>query len=190
MARATNLGVPFTFQFPVTVSGTPERLRCKRRAATISFTAKSATAANALIDDSANGFLIAGFQDGDVVTVSGASNAGNNASFEVTTVAAGRLTLAVRHDLTTEAAGATVTIVAPKFVPDGVSVGVKAIRTNTGIITVADSTAKALNTTTGNWVLQARDIIHLQVTSTEDIWLDASVAAEGVEVIFEKAVQG
>lgn len=190
MARATNLGVPFTFQFPVTASGTPEQLRCKRRAATISFTAQSDTSANALIDDSGNGFLIAGFQAGDVVTVSGASNAANNAAWEIITVTAGRLTLHTKHNLTTEAAGATVTIVAPKWVPDGVSVAVKAIRTNTGIITVADSSAKALNTTTGNWALQARDIVHLQVTSTDVVWLDAGVTSEGVEVIFEKAVQG
>lgn len=46
------------------------------------------------ITDSASGFVTAGFQNGDLVTVSGATTAANNIQYEIVTVAAGTLTLA------------------------------------------------------------------------------------------------
>ena len=58
--RLTNLPVPFTFQFNVTASGTPEQLQVKRRATTIAFNENNAD--RDTITDSGNGFLTAGLK--------------------------------------------------------------------------------------------------------------------------------
>src|SRR3990167_6604314 len=101
--RATNLEVPFTFQFNVQTSGTPEQLLIKRRATTIAFSENDPDADT--ITDSGNGFLVAGFQAGDQITVVSTSGA-NDGTYIVNTVAAGTLTLRPADDLTTETAGA------------------------------------------------------------------------------------
>ena len=183
--RTNNLPKAFTFQFLVTASGTPERLSVKRRASTIGFVEGSADADT--ITDSASGFLIAGFQPGDQITVAG--SASNDGTYVIASVVAGTITLLGRNDLTTEAAGATVKLTAPKSVPDGIGVTIKAKYANTGTIHVADSTEKALNTTTGAFLMRNNESIGLQVTNISDIWLDATVSGEGVEVIFEKQTQ-
>jgi len=186
--RLTNPPLPFTFQFLVTTSGTPEQLTVKRRATTISFTEGGAD--RDTINDSANGFLIAGFQAGDQITVVSTS-AVNDGTYTIYSVTAGVITLASRNDLATETAGAagTVKLTAPKSVPDGISVNIKTRKGNTGDITVGYSSATALNTTTGNVILDANESIGLQVNSTDAIWLDATVTGEGVEVWFEKNIQ-
>lgn len=61
------------------------------------------------ITDSGNGFLAAGFRAGQTIVVSG--SASNDGSYTLTGVAAGTLTLASGDSLTTEGAGASVTIV-------------------------------------------------------------------------------
>ena len=186
--RLTNLPTPFTFQFLVTTSGTPEQLTVKRRATTIAFAENTADADT--ITDSGNGFLIAGFQPGDQITVSSTSGV-NDGTYTIGSVVAGTITLLARNDLTTETAGAagTVKIVAPKSVPDGVGVTIKAMYANGGTIRIADSSAKALNTTTGGFGLRNNESLGLQVENINNIWLDATVSGEGVEVIFEKNVQ-
>jgi hypothetical protein len=77
-------------------------------ASTISFTASDT------ISDSAAGFLAIGLAVGDGIQVTGAANAENNTNFVVVTVAAGTITVSPAFDgiitLTTEAAGASVTI--------------------------------------------------------------------------------
>lgn len=183
--RLTNLQVPFTFQFNITASGTPEQLTVKRRAATIAFNENTESADT--ITDSGNGFLTAGFQAGDQITVSG--SASNDGTYVIASVTAGTITLLARNDLATEAAGATVQIVAPKTVPDGVAVTVKAKNANTGVIHISDSTEKALNTSGGSYTLRNNESIGLQVENINQIWLDTTVSAEGVEVIYEKSVQ-
>lgn len=183
--RLTNMPSAFTFQFLVTASGTPEQLLVKRRATTIAFNEN--TPDSDTITDSANGFLVAGFQPGDQITVSG--SASNDGTYTVATVTAGTITLLVRNDLATEAAGATVIITAPKTVPDGVAVTIKAMYNNGGTIRIADSSEKALNTTTGGFGLRNNESVGLQVENISDVWLDATVSGEGVEVIFEKSVQ-
>lgn len=62
------------------------------------------------ITDSGNGFVTAGFQAGDKITVSGTTN--NNTEYTIDTggVAAGTLTLVAGDTVTAEAAGANVTI--------------------------------------------------------------------------------
>lgn len=62
------------------------------------------------ITDSGSGFVTAGFLAGDIVTVSGADDAGNNAAFTVDSVTAGTLTLSSAAALTAHAAGTSVTI--------------------------------------------------------------------------------
>lgn len=188
MARNFNLPVPFTFQFLVTTSGTPEQLSVKRRATTIAFSEN--TNDPDTITDSGNGFVVAGFQVGDQITVTSTSGV-NDGTYVIDTVAAGTLTLISRNDLTTETAGAagTVVITAPKTVPAGIAVNIKAAYANTGTITVGYSSATALNTATGHFKLRNNEAISLQVHSIDDVWLDATVSGEGVEVLFEKDLQ-
>lgn len=183
--RNTNLPLNFTFQFNITSSGTPEQLTAKLRAATIAFNENTPDVDT--ITDSGNGFLVAGFQAGDQLTVSG--SASNDGTYVIWAVTAGTITLLARNDLTTEAAGATVKLVAPKSVPDGVSVNIKAKNANTGNITVGYSSATALNTGTGWMSLDNNESVGIQVQSTDVIWLDATVTGEGVEVWFEKNLQ-
>lgn len=183
--RLTNLGTPFTFQFAVTTSGTPEQLAVKKRATTIAFSENTPDADT--ITDSGSGFLTAGFQAGDQITVSG--SASNDGTYVIASVVAGTITLLGRNDLTTEAAGATVKITAPKTVPDGIGVTIKAKNANGGVIHVADSSAKALNTSGGSFTLRNNESLGLQVVNTDNIWLDTTVSGESVEVIFEKSLQ-
>src|SRR3990172_600932 len=183
--RNFNLPVPFSFQFNVATSGAPEQLQVKRRATTIAFNENTPDADT--ITDSGNGFLVAGFQAGDQITVSG--SASNNGTYTVAAVVAGTITLLARNDLATEVAGATVTITAPKTVPDGISVNIKAKNANTGNITVGYSSVAALNTGTGWMSLDNNESVGLQVDNIDRIWLDATVSGEGVEVWFEKALQ-
>lgn len=183
--RTSNLPVPFTFQFNVTTSGTPEALQVKRVAATIAFNEN--TASPDTITDSANGFLVAGFQPGDSITVSG--SASNDGTYVIKTVTAGIITLLAREDLVTEAAGAAVKIVATKTIPDGVELNIKAKNANGGLITIGYSSATALNTGTGWMSLDNNESIGIQVSSTDQVWLDSTVSGEGVEVWFEKNIQ-
>ena len=182
----TNLPLMFTFQMNVTASGTPEQLSIKRRAATIGFADNGADADT--ITDSASGFVTAGIQAGDMITVSG--SASNDGTYEVTTVTAGTITVHKRHALTTEAAGATVKIVASKTLVDGVGVTLKAKNANTGVIHLGYSSATALNTAGASFTLDNNESVSIQVNELTSIWLDATVSGEGVEVFFEKNIQG
>lgn len=62
------------------------------------------------ITDTGNGFITAGFEAGQKITVSGAAQAGNNADFTIATVAAGTITLIAGDALTVEGASNTITI--------------------------------------------------------------------------------
>jgi hypothetical protein len=68
------------------------------------------------ITDSGNGFITAGFRAGQKITVSGATNPGNNATFTIRNVTAGTITLLSTDALTAEAAGASVTIISQRQV--------------------------------------------------------------------------
>lgn len=70
-------------------------------------------------------------------------------------------------------------------IPDGVAVVVRAAPTNTGVMTVGDSSANALNTAARSTRLQNGDSVSFQVTNLNAIWADATVAGEHVEVIYE-----
>lgn len=183
--RQFNLPLPYTFQFNVTTSGTPEQLTAKRRATTIAFNENAPDADT--ITDSASGFLAAGFQAGDQLTIAG--SASNDGTYVIAAVLAGTITLLGRNDLATEAAGATVTLTSPKSVPDGISVNIKAKNANGGVIHIGHSSASALNTAGGSFTLRNNEAVGLQVMNTDTIWLDATVSGEGVEIVFEKALQ-
>lgn len=71
-------------------------------------------------------------------------------------------------------------------VPPGIAIVVKARSTNTGTVTVGNSSANALNTATNNQRLLQNQSLELEVQNTNSIWVDATVAGEGVEVIFEQ----
>lgn len=62
------------------------------------------------LTDSGNGFVTAGFQAGDVITVSGSTS--NDGTYKVATVAAGTITLDAAETLVAEGSGDTVTITA------------------------------------------------------------------------------
>lgn len=185
MARNFNLPLNITFQFDLTSSGVPEQLTAKLRGTTVAFNDNNPSADT--ITDSDSGFLVAGFQSGDQITVSG--SASNDGTYTVDSVTDGTITLLGRNTLTTEVAGEIVKLTAPKSVPDGISVNIKAKKDNTGDITVGYSSETALNTGTG-WVsLDSNESIGVQVQNTDTIWLDATVTGEGVEVWFEKNLQ-
>lgn len=67
-------------------------------------------------------------------------------------------------------------------VPDGFGVVVKAKRTNTGYIYPGESKAQA---EVHNVELAQKDSVTLYVKNTNAIWVDSSVAGEGVEIIVE-----
>ncbi len=75
----------------------------------------SAASGDDSLNDSGNGFVTAGFQVGDVIIVSGFVAAANNHAFLVASVVAGKIVITTLAGgdpgLTTEAAGASVTIV-------------------------------------------------------------------------------
>lgn len=60
--------------------------------------------------DTGNGFIAAGFEAGQKITVTGAAEAGNNGDFTIDTVAAGTITLIASDTLTNEGASNTITI--------------------------------------------------------------------------------
>lgn len=64
------------------------------------------------ITDSGSGFVTAGFKAGDVITITGAAQGGNNTTHTIASVVAGTITLAGGDAVVVESAGATVTIVA------------------------------------------------------------------------------
>lgn len=183
--RVTNLPVPFTFQFAVTTTGTPEQLTVKYRSTDVAFNDNGVSADT--ITDTDSKFLTSGFQAGDQITVSGSVS--NDGTYTIATVTASTITLLSRNVLTTEVAGATVKLTAPKTVPDGVGVTVKAKYSNGGAIHIGYSSATALSTGGGSYSLRNNESVELQVDNLSDIWLDATVSGESVEIIFEKNIQ-
>ena len=130
-----------------------------RTATTISF-----DAATKQILDSGSGF--GSFLAGRRIVVSGATNAGNNSAFLVTSAAAGVLQLSDDAVLTTEAAGASVTVT----IPAGIA--------NTGAST---STAPDVDTPI---IYQQSDILQLPYTSNiiarVDFNVNGTIAGTGV----------
>lgn len=174
----------------VTTAGTPIKLSPYYVNTTIAFNNNSATEARDTITDSSSLFLVNGFAAGDIITISGSTS--NDGEYEIYSIVAGTITLTKIGVLITEVAGDTVTIDSKKGieVPDGVCVAIKALSTNTDEITLAPSSVRALNTATTNYLSHARlysDQSKLyQIRNLNQIWMDAVVSGEGVEIDFEK----
>lgn len=86
---------------------------------------------------------------------------------------------------TTVTTSGTPVQMAANEVPDGVAVVIRALRTNTGVITVGDFSANALNTSTDNFQLLQGQSISLQIDNTDRIWIDSTVNGEQTETVFE-----
>lgn len=182
-SRITNLPFIRVWQQSVTVAGTAEKLGVKIIASTISFTSNGAFAPDT-IADSANGFLAAGFRPGDQITITGATNAGNNATFTIGTVTAGLITLAQTAALlTTETAGSSVKIFAPVVIPDGVGLTMKAKYANGGNIYVGHAATSAKST---GFTMRNNESVSVQVIQSDLLFIDAAVSGEGVECIVEQ----
>lgn len=166
----------------ITTPGTPEHLGGYIKTATISF-------ATNVISDSGSGFLTKNFQSGDTITVSGSTS--NDGNYTVVTAAAGTLTLDTGVVLTTEAAGATVTITETQRVgnrqeiDDGVSVALRAHPDNTGALYIAGSSTDIADSTK-RVTLYASESISFQVGNLRAIWCDVATSGEKIEISFEK----
>lgn len=168
----------------VIAAGTPERLFPWIQATTLAFNDANPDT----ITDSGNNFIKKGFYPGMLITVSGATNAGNNSTFTVNTVAAGTLTLSSGAALTVEAAGATVTIQAEGsgiVVPDNKRVVIKAKAGNAGNMFVGQSSDGAKSSF--GFPLDATDIIEYYVQNLNAFWLDTDNSGDGVNVTVEQA---
>ena len=185
MNYVPNYKNPFSFQQDVTAAGTPESLGVKLEDTTVAFVDGVADADT--ITDSGNGFVVAGFEAGDQLVVTG--SASNDGTYVVDTVAAGTITLKANESLTDELASATVTLKSSKHIPDGIKMVVKAKQGNTSTIHVANSAARALNSATAAFVLRLSESLEIKVTDTENVWIDAAVSGEGVEVFVERDIQ-
>lgn len=67
----------------------------------------------------------------------------------------------------------------------GVFAVIKAKKSNTGKITIGDTSAKALNTGNDHFSLEANESVKLLVTNLDKVWIDSTVNGEGVEIILE-----
>lgn len=185
--RHTNLTTLESFRKVVQTSGTPTKLAPYYVSGNIAFNDNGASADT--ITDSGTRFLTEGFKAGDALVISGSSS--NNKTVEISTVVAGTITLVSSAQLTTEAAGSSVTLLVLKGrkVEDGVGVVVKGLASNTGNITLAETSAKALNTNTdydNHITLAQNQSVALQIKNLDQVWIDATVSGEGCEIIFEK----
>lgn len=86
---------------------------------------------------------------------------------------------------TVTTAGTPVQLTSGQVLPDGIAVLIKAKKTNTGEITVGNSSANALNTSGTCFRLSAGESISIQLTNANLIWIDSTVNGEGVEVLTE-----
>lgn len=70
-------------------------------------------------------------------------------------------------------------------IPEGTEIVVKAMSTNTGLIAIGYSSATALASGTNCFKLQANQGVSVQIDDPAQIWIDATVSGEGVEIICE-----
>jgi hypothetical protein len=70
-------------------------------------------------------------------------------------------------------------------VPAGVEVLLKAGNDNTGIVTMASTSATAINSSTDNFPLLAGQAVTVQVQNTKQLYFDSTVTGDTVRVFFE-----
>jgi len=193
MSRHTNLSNFEPLVRLVTTSGTPVRLSPYQVASTIAFNNNSSTGLADTITDSANGFETAGFAVGDVILVAGTAN--NNTTtglnLKIASLTSGTITLEKIGVLTTEAAGSSITLetLHGYKIEDGVKVTIRSRATNTGVICLAPTSARAVNTVSGykrHSRFEANQSIGTQVKNLKELWIDSTVSGEGVEILLDK----
>lgn len=109
---------------------------------------------------------------GDIVqTSTSLSSSANKSAFK-----AGKTTVAV--------VGTAVQLHANLAVPEGYSVLIRSLDSNTSKIRVGDTQANAQNANT-SYEMQKNDFITLRVTNLNKIWIDADVIGEGVNYVVE-----
>lgn len=74
------------------------------------------------------------------------------------------------------------------LVNSGLSICIKAKSTNTGTIGIGDSATNALLNGTTFFSLLAGQAITIHLNDIQEVWIDASVAGEGVEVLYEPSM--
>jgi hypothetical protein len=97
-------------------------------------------------------------------------------------MSAGRNPITFQQNVTTSGTPVQLTNHAIDSV-NGESLLVKAKATNIGTITVGYSSATALNSGSGHFKLSAGEAIELMVDYSRQVWIDATVSGEGVEVL-------
>jgi len=195
MSRHTNTLNVFTFRNTITTSGVPEPLHAYGTISGtgIAFVAASATVENRpTITDSGNGFVTAGFLAGDYIRVQ--NTVSNNGFYHVDAAVAGTLFLRRGKDLVAETAGTRFYVSTVHGgdaraggypLPDGMTVTVRAMEANTGVINIGGSYTEALNTNSNSYRLPPNGTVSLQPRDLSLVWIDAAVSGEGVECIFE-----
>lgn len=187
--RMTNLSGFNPIQKNVTTSGTPVKLSGYYVSTTVAFVAGTAGVTRDTITDSNSQFLNMGFQVGDKLVVSGSTT--SDGTYEIFSITSGTITLANYEKFISEIAGDSITLdtLHGIKVEDGVSVVLKAKDGNAGTITLAPTSARALNTNTAyfsHFSLVANQAIGLQIKNLNEVWMDATSSSDGVQIIFEK----
>lgn len=75
---------------------------------------------------------------------------------------------------------------ADNALPPGVKLVLKSLNTNTGVQTIGNSSANALNTGTTAFRLQPGESLELEIENTDRVWVDSTVTGEAVEFVFER----
>lgn len=63
------------------------------------------------------------------------------------------------------------------------SVLIKASTTNTGVISIGNSSAEAIKTNAENFLLAAGQSVELKVPNTNEVWIDSTISGDIVEVV-------
>ncbi len=91
---------------------------------------------------------------------------------------------AIKTNQKNVAAAGTAEQLPAQAVPDGFKLVIKAKKANTDNIFVGGTKADAENAAV-NYILEPNESISLAVADFDDVWIDAAVNAEGVELIVE-----
>lgn len=70
-------------------------------------------------------------------------------------------------------------------VPAGAEVVIKAGSSNTGTVTMAESSANAVNSSTNNFDLKADQAVSVQIQNTNQLYFDSTVSGDTVRILFE-----
>lgn len=81
--------------------------------------------------------------------------------------------------------GTPVQLSADQPITSGIPIVLKAKVANGGTITVGNSSANALNSGSGCFRLEPGQALEFTTDNLSRVWIDATIALEGVEVLYE-----